>query len=230
MYFVKSFKYFSFSFLLLSVLLLIACSEEPAPTDLETNKYYADYIAIYKAYDSIGNEATLLALNDYIKLYPERNDAYVFKAYILGKMGDYAAANSLFEEIKAKDSLNVTIYEYQSAFLLFDTTQQDITQAIIEKGLLVDDSSSALYNNFAWLHIFQRNYKEALQSAELGMQVDSSNLYLYRTAYVAAFLAGNKTDQTKYAEKLLSLQIEDPLLLDEKIKKMGPYKLLESIK
>lgn len=230
MFFINSFKYLSFSFILLNVLLLSACSEEPAPTDLETNKYYADYIAIYEAYDSLGNEATLKALNSYIEQYPERNDAYVFKAYILGKMGDYASANAIYEEVKAKDSLNISIYEYQSAFLLFDTSQQVKTLEIIEKGLSIEDSSSALYNNFAWLHIFQKNYSEAINIAEQGIAVDSNNLYLYRTVYVATFLANEKTLQEKYAEILLEKKLEDPLVLNEKIKNLGPYKLLESIK
>ena len=142
---------------ILAILSLSACTNDEAPTDLETNKYYSDYLKIYNNYDSLGNELTLKSLNTYLDAYPERSDAYIFKGYIVAKMGNLEEAFQYFRFAKSLDSLNVKTYEYQSAFMLYDTSKLKETRAIITAGFAVDDSSSMLMNNLAWLNVLQGN-------------------------------------------------------------------------
>lgn len=218
-----------FYLLLFAVFGLAACTDSDAPKDVETNKYYADYLKIYNAYDSLGNEATLKALNDYLVRYPERSDAYIFKAYIISKMGNYEEAQPYFEQAKSLDSMNVKTYEFQSAFMLYDTTKLEATRAVIVAGFAVEDSSSMLMNNLAWLNVLEAKPSEALENISEGISFNPKNRNLYRTGFVAAVLANDTISKAIYQEKLISLEIADPVLLEEQLKQEGAYALLKSL-
>jgi tetratricopeptide (TPR) repeat protein len=215
--------------LLLAMLSLNACADENAPTDLETNKYYSDYLKIYENYDSLGNEITLRSLNTYLDIYPERSDAYIFKGYIVCKMGRYDEGQQYFKYAKSLDSLNVKTYEYQSAFMLYDTTKQQETRDLIVAGFAADDSSSMLMNNLAWLNLLEGNPIEALNNVNEGITFDSKNKNLYRTGFVAAILANDASSKSFYQEKLLALEISDPKKLESKLSADGPLALLKSL-
>jgi tetratricopeptide (TPR) repeat protein len=216
---------------LFSLFSLLSCADEEAPKDTETNKYYADYLQIYNAYDSLGNEATLKALNEYLVEYPERNDAYVFKAYILAKQENYEEANKYFEIARDKDSLNIYSYEIQSAFLLYDTAKKVQTKKIILDGLAINDSSTALMNNLAWLNILEGNESEALKTVALGISYfkRNKNENLYRTGFVAAILANDSISKLLYQNKLESSKFADPVLIEQELMELGPLALLKSL-
>jgi tetratricopeptide (TPR) repeat protein len=214
---------------ILAILSLSACTNDEAPTDLETNKYYSDYLKIYNNYDSLGNELTLKSLNTYLDAYPERSDAYIFKGYIVAKMGNLEEAFQYFRFAKSLDSLNVKTYEYQSAFMLYDTSKSKETRAIITAGFAVDDSSSMLMNNLAWLNVLQGNSFEALNNVAEGITYDSKNKNLPRTGFVAAILANDTTAKSLYEEKLLTMKIADPMILEAQLRAIGPLALLKSL-
>jgi tetratricopeptide (TPR) repeat protein len=215
--------------LLLAMLSLNACADENAPTDLETNKYYSDYLKIYENYDSLGNEITLRSLNTYLDIYPERSDAYIFKGYIVCKMGRYDEGQQYFKYAKSLDSLNVKTYEYQSAFMLYDTTKQQETRDLIVAGFAADDSSSMLMNNLAWLNLLEGNPIEALNNVNEGITFDSKNKNLYRTGFVAAILANDASSKSLYQEKLIVLKIANPIELEFQLNENGPLALLKSL-
>jgi tetratricopeptide (TPR) repeat protein len=214
---------------ILAILGLSACTNDEAPTDLETNKYYSDYLKIYNNYDSLGNELTLKSLNTYLDAYPERSDAYIFKGYIVAKMGNLEEAFQYFRFAKSLDSLNVKTYEYQSAFMLYDTSKSKETRAIITAGFAVDDSSSMLMNNLAWLNVLQGNSFEALNNVAEGITYDSKNKNLHRTGFVAAILANDAPAKSLYEEKLLTMKIADPMILEAQLRAIGPLALLKSL-
>ena len=213
----------------MAILSLSACTNDEAPTDLETNKYYSDYLKIYNNYDSLGNELTLKSLNTYLDAYPERSDAYIFKGYIVAKMGNLEEAFQYFRFAKSLDSLNVKTYEYQSAFMLYDTSKLKETRAIITAGFAVDYSSSMLINNLAWLNVLQGNSFEALNNVAEGITYDSTNKNLHRTGFVAAILANDTTAKSLYEEKLLTMKIADPMILEAQLRAIGPLALLKSL-
>ena len=217
-------------YIIFPLVLLIACADPDAPKDIETNKYYADYLKIYEAYDSLGNEQTLIALDKYLEEYPERNDAYIFKAYILANMEQYDDANKFFEIAKEKDALNIKTYEFQSAFMLYDTSKQLETRKIIEEGIAINDSSAVLMNNLAWLNILDRQPTLALENILQGLTFDQGNMNLYRTGFVAAVLAEDLEMKSTYSQAIDSLGIANPIELEEQLKDKGPLQVLKSIK
>lgn len=219
-------------YLLLSLLVLLSiasCTDEDAPKDTETNRYYANYLKIYNAYDSLGNEATLQALNAYLEEFPERPDAYIFKGYIVSKMGRYSEGQQYFEYAKSLDSANVQSYEFQSAFLLYDTTKQTETRTLILQGIAIDDSSAVLMNNLAWLNILEGNSLRALENISAGISFDDVNKNLYRTGYVAALLANDESFTNMFKEKLISLEIGDPSKIETQLSLEGPFNFLKSL-
>lgn len=220
-------KYFILS--ILAFLTLSACTSEEAPTDLETNKYYSDYLQIYNNYDSLGNEVTLQSLNTYLNIYPERSDAYIFKGYIVCKLGRYEEGYQYFKYAKSLDSLNVKTYEYQSAFMLYDSTKWEETRDVITAGIALEDSSSMLMNNLAWLNLLEGNPLEALNNVNQGITFDNKNKNLYRTGFVAAILANEPSSKSMYAEKLRGLEIADPTALETQLSAEGALTLLKSL-
>ena len=217
-------------FLIFSTFLFVlqACSNEEAPQDTETNKYYADYLALHSAYDSLGNEATLVLLNEYLEEYPERKEAYVFKGYILGKMGEFKKADLVFEEAKMKDSANVEIYEYQGAFLLYDTTQYNKANQVINNGLALNDSSVSLYNSLAWLLLFDENYSEAIEVIKTGLAINSAYTNLYRPAFIAAYNLKDEEATAYYDSILVSNNIETTEILNT-LKNGNAYTVYKNI-
>lgn len=206
-----------------------SCQDEDAPMDTETNKYYADYVEIYTAYDSVGNEGTLTALEGYLEEFPERHEAYVFKAYILAKMGKVDEANKFFNQARSMDSLAIESYEYQSAFMLYDSTKYDVTAAIIEQGLSVDDSSGHLMNNRAWLKILNGDLDGGFQDVNTGINMKPKTKNLYRTGYVISSLMENDSSKQFYGSKLESLGIDSPDSLENLLNSEGALGVLNSL-
>lgn len=172
-------------------LFMWSCQDEDAPRDTETNRYYADYNALYNSYDSLGNEATLALLDDYIKKFPERKESYIFKAYILGKLMRIEEADQFYELAKEKDSLNLLIYEQQAAFLLYDKQYHNKAKAVINNGLSISDSSLFSLNNYAWYYILNNNPDSAFYYTNQIQLIDSNHFVANRTAYVSALFAEN---------------------------------------
>jgi tetratricopeptide (TPR) repeat protein len=216
-------------FLFLASILLLACNDKSAPQDTETNKFYADYLAIYAAYDSVGNEGTLKSLNSYLDEFPDRYEAYIFKAYILGKMGDTSEAYKFFDIAREMDSLAIASYEYQAAFMLYDTTQNEATAALIEQGLSINDSSGLLWNHHAWLNLLEGNYENGLSDVSKGVQVQPKTKDLYRTGFLLSTLLQEDSSKTFYAERISKLGIGQPDSLEQMLNNSGAFEVLKSL-
>ena len=190
-------------------LFIVACQDEDAPMDTETNKYYADYLAIYSAYDSVGNKATLTAIDGYLSDFPERHEAVLFKAYVLAKMGNKSAANKFFDLAREMDGLAIESYEYQTAFMLTDTNQEEASRALIEEGLAIDDSSGVLLNNRAWLNILAQDIDDGLSDVTIGVNRSPETENLYRTGFIVANLLKNDSAEAYYDLKVQELGIDN---------------------
>lgn len=208
---------------------LVACTDSDAPKDTETNKYYADYMKIYQAYDSLGNEKTLEALELYLEEFPEQHTAYTFKGYILAKMGNLDGAYENFNYARSLDSIAITSYEYQTAFMLSDTTLQLETAQLIEKGLNQNDSSGHLYNNRAWLKLLQGDNEGGLNDVTAGVNRNPTIRNLYRTGFIAATILEEDSAKAYYADKVKSLEITTPDSLESLLNQEGVYGVLKSL-
>lgn len=207
---------------------MTSCSDADAPKDTETNRYYADYIQIYNAYDSLGGAQTIENLDVYLKEFPERKEAYIFKAYILGEMGAYTEANTLFEEAKTMDSSNISIYEYQSAFLLYDTLQIERAHEVIRNGLALNDSSTILYTSLAWVHLYNKNFEAAREAFVLGTTFDSDYLNIYRPGLIAANNL-NDDENLSLCKSVLEANGINPDHILQKINEEGIYNFYKNI-
>lgn len=210
-------------------LFFVACQDEDTPMDTETNKYYADYLAIYLAYDSVGNEATLRAIDGYLSDYPERHEAVLFKAYILAKMGNASAANNFFTLAREMDGLAIESYEYQTAFMLMDTTQKEATKALIKEGLAIDDSSGVLLNNRAWLDILAQDLDDGFMNVTTGVNRSPETENLYRTGFIVANLLENDSAENFYALKVQELEIDNTDSLKILLNNSSAFEVLISL-
>ena len=210
-------------------LFIVACQDEDAPMDTETNKFYADYLAIYSAYDSVGNEATLKAIDGYLADFPERHEAVLFKAYVLAKMGKTSAANKFFTLAREMDGLAIESYEYQTAFMLMDTAQEEATRTLIEEGLAIDDSSGVLLNNRAWLDILAQDLENGFIGVTNGVKRSPETENLYRTGFILANLIENDSAETYYARKVQELEIDNTNNLKILLNSSNAFEVLISL-
>ncbi|MCB0510591.1 MAG: hypothetical protein KDC82_07480 [Bacteroidetes bacterium] len=218
-------------FLFIVLSLLSACEDEDAPRDVETNRYYSDLLKIHQAYDSLGNQATLLALDKYLEEFPELPDAYLFKGYILGKMGEREAAYHEFELALESDSNYVACYEQYSSFLLYDSLRMNKCKEIIELGISLSDSSAILYNNFAWYELLEQKPEEAKKLANQGLLLDSKNKNLQRSLYSAAYLDQDTALLEKTSQAMLSSNYTEAEIVEisQLLESGGSRKLLNSL-
>ena len=211
------------------LLFALSCTDTDAPKDTETNKFYADYMKIYQAYDSLGNEKTLEALTGYLNEFPEQQSAYNFKGYILAKMGNLEEAYENFDYARSLDSTAIISYEYQTGFMLFDTSTLDETALLIEKGMAQNDSSGHLYNHRAWLKLLNRDPQGALNDVTDGINRKPNLDNLYRTGFIAAVLVENDSAQAFYSEKITTLEIASPDSLKSLMNQEVVYGVLKSL-
>lgn len=218
-------------FLFILFTIFSSCEDEDAPRDTETNRYYSDLLKIHQSYDSVGNQATLEALDKYLEEFPELPDAYLFKGYILGKMGEREAAYTEFELALKSDSNYVGCYEQYSSFLLYDSLKMNKCKELIELGLEISDSSVVLLNNYAWYQLLQANNEKAIEFAERGLQLDSNNKNLQRSLWTAAYLKEDSILVNKMKLEMLHLNYteEEIVNISNYLEIGGPRQLLNSL-
>lgn len=217
--------------LFLSFLLLSSCEDADAPRDDETNRYYADLLKIHNNYNSVGNDSTLLALEAYLEEFPELPDAYLFKAYILGSTGKIDEAYKVFEVALDMDSGKIESYEQYSSFLIYDTLNRTKCESILNKGMVLSDSSAILFNNFAWFELLNGNVDASLDYLEKGLKLNSKHLNLTRSFYVACLIK-NEEELLKESQEALLVQgfsSSELAKIDTIVKTEGPYVFLKTL-
>lgn len=218
-------------FLFILFIVLSSCEDEDAPRDVETNRYYSDLLKIHQSYDSLGNKATLEALDKYLEEFPELPDAYLFKGYILGKMGEREAAYKEFELALESDSNYLACYEQYSSFLLYDSLRLDKCKELIDLGLEKSDSSVVLLNNYAWYYLLENNVARAIDLAKKGLEIDPSNKNLQRSLWTGAYLSEDTVlmNQTKLEMLKTNYTEEELVSIFDNLATGGPKQLLNSL-
>lgn len=197
-------------FFILISLTLFSCTENDQKMDTETNTYYAKYLYIYNNYDSLGFEKSVTLLDEYISEFPNAQNAYFFKAYLLAKNGSVNEVEPLFLTAQSYDSTNVDLYKHWASTLLYNSDQVKKAEEINNIGLAIDNNNIDCKNNSTWILLFQNKNEEALSNA-LNLLEDSlaqKNIY-YRAAVIASIAAENDSIYSFYLPKVKSAEQEN---------------------
>jgi Tfp pilus assembly protein PilF len=200
-------------FLMIASIFLFSCDGDE-PGDSEVNRYYSDYLKIFKSYKQDGNaEATLASLEKYIEDFPEVPRGYALKAYVLAMEGEVEASNELYAKVIEMDPKNAEHYSYWSVFLTIDEDTRQQGYELAKKGLEVDSTYAMLYNTLAWHALFKENYNESLDLLKTGVALDSSSYFLARTTGLTYFLMDSFELSQKQFEEAMSLGWKDTVVL-----------------
>ena len=183
----------------LMVLGLFSCSENDQKKDTETNTYYAKYVYIYNNYDSLGFEKSNELLDEYIAEFPNAQNAYLFKAYLMAKNGKLNETVPLFLKAQSYDSLNIELYQQWASILLYDSSQVLKAEKVNNIGLQIDSTDILCRNNNTWILLYQNKNLEALENA-LSLVQDTlaqKNIY-YRALVLSSIAAQNDSIYSFY--------------------------------
>ncbi len=204
---------------LLAVIILVffcSCRENVPKKDVVTNTYYSKYKEIYNSYDSLGVEKTIIALDKYIQEFPNAQNAYIFKAWILANDGKIEEIDTLFKEALKYDPTNVEIYEYWAALLMKDSTKINKAEYINNLGFELDKNNTELLNNKSWILLFNTSYNEAFKNSLNVLALDTNmRLKYYRTAAISSKFTNKDSLFTYYYDIAKMDSLNDNRLLLE---------------
>ena len=193
----------------LLALVLYSCKENQPKMDVETNTFYAKYVFIYNNYDSLGFEKSIQLLDEYIAEFPNAQNAYSFKAYLMAKNGKLNEVEPLFLKALSYDSSNVALYQQWSSILLYDSCLVLKSEEVNNIGLQIDSLNLGCRNNKTWILLYQNKNTEALENA-LSLVQDSlgqKNNY-YRAVVLASIAAQNDSIYSFYLPKTDNLELQ----------------------
>ena len=144
-------------------------------------------------------------------------------------MGNKSAANKFFDLAREMDGLAIESYEYQTAFMLTDTNQEEASRALIEEGLAIDDSSGVLLNNRAWLNILAQDIDDGLSDVTIGVNRSPETENLYRTGFIVANLLKNDSAEAYYGLKVQELGIDNTDSLKILLNSSSAFEVLISL-
>lgn len=198
------------------VLLTFSCGEDKHTKDAEENTYYSEYMQIYNAYDSIGPAKTIESIDEYLTEFPNAQNAYIFKAWVLANNNQVAKINDVFETALTYNSANVAIYEYWAALLLNDSTHLEKAKSINEEGYKIDSQDIVLDNNLTWILLFENNANEAFSNSLAVLNKDTiNNFRYYRTAAVCAISVKKDSLYHYYKNSAIKYGQKDSLELEK---------------
>ena len=187
---------------LLSVIVVLgmfSCTENDTKMDTETNTYFAKYVYIFNNYDSLGFEKSNELLDEYIAEFPNAQNAYLFKAYLMAKNGKLNETAPLFLKAQSYDSLNIELYQQWASILLYDSSQVLKAEEVNNIGLQIDSTDILCRNNNTWILLYQNKNLEALENA-LSLVQDTlaqKNIY-YRALVLSSIAAQNDSIYSFY--------------------------------
>lgn len=187
---------------ILLTLVLFSCTENDKKLDVETNTFYAKYVYIFNNYDSLGFEKSNELLDEYIAEFPNAQNAYSFKAYLMAKNGKLNEVEPLFLKAQSYDSLNVELYQQWASILLYDSSLVLKAEKVNNIGLKIDSLDFGCRNNNTWILMFQNKNTEAMANA-LRLVEDSlaqKNIY-YRALVLSSIAAQNDSIYSFYLPK-----------------------------
>lgn len=187
---------------LLSVIVVLgmfSCTENDTKMDTETNTYFAKYVYIFNNYDSLGFEKSNELLDEYIAEFPNAQNAYLFKAYLMAKNGKLNETVPLFLKAQSYDSLNIELYQQWASILLYDSSQVLKAEEVNNIGLQIDSTDILCRNNNTWILLYQNKNIEALENALSLVQdtIAQKNIY-YRALVLSSIAAQNDSIYSFY--------------------------------
>jgi len=209
---------------------LISC-EDKHKKDTDTNIYYSKYLDIYNSYDSLGTEATINLLDEYISEFPNAQKAYIFKAWILANDNKIDKIDDIFIKALKYDSTNAEVYMYWASLLLKDSNNIKKAERINKVGLRFDKTNLELLNNEIWIELFKNNNSKAYLFSTKLIDTDTTENYrYYRTAAISSLAIDNDSLYTLYFESAKNNGLIDTLNIKEFFLKKGVFNLYNKLK
>lgn len=213
------------------VILIFSCGEDKHTKDIEENTYYAKYLEIYNAYDSIGPMETIKSLDQYLAEFPNAQDAYIFKAWVLAKNNQISEIEAVFNQALKHDDQNIAIYQYWAALLLEDSSKVELAKNINAIGFKIKANDIVLDNNQTWIYLFENKINMAFANSLKVIKQDTLNNYRYfRTAAVCAVALENDSLFNFYNNLAIKNGQRDSLaLLSYKAKEQSIFQVYKKL-
>ena len=161
-----------FVFILLSS--LTACVNKPheVSNDEINNKYYYDYVAMYKAYDSIPKDSTLAVLKRYLVKFPNNHQAWAFLGRVYIDLHQNAEAENAYRKaLSYKPNYGPAMAGLGSMYSW--DGRNDSALILINKAVSLGDSTTYNFLNLAIIHIKKGDTAAAQKANSFFVKLDS---------------------------------------------------------
>lgn len=177
--------------------MIFSCTEKDKKKDNELNTYYSKYVYIYNNYDSLGYDKSMTLLDEYIEEFPNAQNAYLFKAFLMTGNGKLSETEALFQKALSFDSANAEIYLHWASLLLTDTNEIEKAKEVNSLGKTLDSTNLLFDNNMTWVYLYENETENALENAKyLVSATQNQNNTLNRALAIAAAAAKNDSIYT----------------------------------
>ncbi len=125
-----------------------ACNFKKQTKDSETNKYWAEYVAIYNDYSKVPLDSTKKALENYLVAYPKDARAWGFMAVIQDQLNSPNVLATFQKAIQLDSNL---AHNYSALGIWYGRKMQtDSAILFLQKAIEKGDSSIQNYANLAY--------------------------------------------------------------------------------
>lgn len=142
-----------------------ACNFKKQTKDIETNKYWAQYVAIYNDYTKVPLDSTKKALETYLTIYPKDARAWGFMAVIQDQLNSPNVSATFQKAIQLDSNL---AHNYSALGIWYGRKMQtDSAILFLQKAIEKGDTSLQTYANLAFQYAVAKKTvacKEVLQS------------------------------------------------------------------
>jgi Tfp pilus assembly protein PilF len=192
---------------------LTACVNKPheVSNDEINNKYYYDYVAMYKAYGTVPADTTLAALKKYIEKFPNNHQAWAFLGRVHMDLKQLSEAERDYRTaLGYKANYGPALAGLGALYAWSD--KNDSALILFNKAIASGDSTANNYLNVSIINIKKRDTAAAQLANGFFTKLDSldNSSTIYLTAVNKELKNKDKVEQLQAA--LQKKGIQDSLL------------------
>ncbi|MFN8308705.1 MAG: hypothetical protein U0T73_01965 [Chitinophagales bacterium] len=186
------------------LLLLFSCKDpKKVKYDWDANHFYADYVKIYDGYGVKPYDSTKLALQQFLKQFPNDAKAWAFYGKILLEHDSTEAARAAYVKVIQYDSL--MSWGYFGLGVIANMEQHYLqADSFLRIARKMGDTSLLLSLNLATANVMQKQGTEGRPFIEAIAKKDSLDDFMKEHLAVLFTELNDKADADKWTQKVLA--------------------------